>query len=300
MVKKPFVLALILTSTLTSLSQPYVDILNTSYQQLYSQYKSNSSVKNSTGNYYLNLTLPIKLDSQNTFILRGYAENLRTAATINDVYYQYNLSSAILPLGLQHETKNKKWKYLGLIMPKISGHLREYISTKDFQLGGYALVTYKKSDKLSFKLGLFYNREFFGNFFIPLLGVDWRINNRLQLYGVLPTNYRFECAIIKQKLYTGFAFQSYTRSYHIDLKNKTSSSDMYVKNIEIKAKIFIEYYLAKRFVAFFDFGRTINYSPKMYYSGTKNEVGYFNLYSPIQDAFFLNAGIAYRVRFDFK
>ena len=298
MTKKLFAIFFAFIS-IKSFSQPFVDIVNTSYQQLYTSYKGNPSIKNSTGNYFLNFTLPIKLDSQNTFIIRGYGENLRTAATVNGTNYQYNLSSAMLPLGLQHETKNKKWKFMGLVMPKFSGHLKEEITAKDFQLGGYALVTYKKSDKLSFKLGLFYNREFFGNFFMPLLGIDWRINDRLQMYGILPTNYRFECAIIKKKLYIGLAFQSYTRSYHVDLKNGTDSSNTYVKNVEIKAKIFLEYYLLKRFVIFADFGRTIGYSPKMYYSDTKTEVSYFNLYSRIQDAFFFNTGVAYRIRFDY-
>jgi hypothetical protein len=281
-------------------SQPFVDIINTSYQSLSTVYKDSSKTRNTTNNYFLNLTVPIKIDSQNTLIVRFYGENLYSAAKISDASFSFNLSSALLPIGLQHETKSKKWKYMGLVMPKLSGHLREETTGKDFQLGGYGLVTYKRSDKLSFKLGLFYNKEFFGNFFMPLAGVDWRINERLQLYGVLPTNYRLEYAIARQKLYTGFAFQSYTRSYHIDLKNGLKdSSNVYVKNVEIKAKLFIDYYVTKRFVLFVDFGRTINYSPKLYWSGTRDEVKGFTLYSPIKDAFFFNAGLAYRIRFDF-
>lgn len=280
-------------------SQPFVDIINTSFQSLNTTYKDSSQIKNTTNNYFLNITLPVKIDSQNTMIVRFYGENLYSTATINKELLSFNISSALLPIGLQHETKNKKWRYIGLVMPKLSGHLREETTVNDFQLGAYALVTYSKSPDLKLKLGFFYNREFFGNFFWPLFGIDWRVNDRFQMYGVLPTNYRFEYALIKQKVYAGLAMKSYTRSYHIDLNNGTDSSSTYVRNAEVQVKAFVDFYLAKRFVFFGEFGRTINYSPKLYWSGTRDLVPGFNLYSPIKDNFFFNVGFAYRIRFDF-
>jgi len=298
---KHFIPVLFSLFVATGFSQPFVDILNTSFQSLNTTYKDSSKLKNTTDNYFLNITLPIKIDSLNTVIVRFYGENLYSQTKIDTSYLSYNLTSALLPIGLQHETKNKKWKYLGLLMPKLSGHLREETTNKDFQMGGYGLVTYNKSDKLKIKLGLFYNREFFGNFFVPLFGVDWRVSDRFQMYGVLPSNYRLEYALIKQKLYAGLGMKWYTRSYHIDLHNgKTDSTNVYIKNQELQAKAFVEYYIAKRFVLFGEFGRTFNYSPKMYWSGSKNQVADFNLYSPIQDNFFFNMGLAYRIRFDFN
>jgi len=281
-------------------SQPFVDILNTSLQSLNTTYKDSANLKNRTNNYFLNITLPIKIDSQNTVIVRFYGENLYSQTQVDTSYLSYNLTSALLPIGLQHETKSKKWKYVALIMPKISGHLREERTSQDFQLGGYGLATYTKSDKFKIKFGLFYNREFFGNFFVPLLGVDWRVTDRFQMYGVMPTSYRAEYAIVKQKLYAGLAFKSYTRSYHINLHNgKTDSTNVYVRNNELQLKAFVDFYIAKRFVLFGEFGRTLNYSPKMYWSGSKDLVTGFNLYSPINDNFFFNVGLAYRIRFDF-
>ena len=292
--------ASLLTVSFKGISQPFVDILNTSFQSLNTTYKDSSKISNSTSNYYLNLTIPIKIDTQNTVIVRFYGENLNTQATINSQALSFNVSSALLPIGLQHETKSKKWRYLGLVTPKLSGHLREETTNKDFQLGGYGLATYTKSDKFKIKFGLFYNREFFGNFFVPLFGIDWRVSDRFQMYGVLPTNYRLEYAVVKQKLYAGLAFKSYTRSYHIDLHNGTDSSNVYVRNNEIQAKAFVDYYISKSFVLFGEFGRMINYSPKLYWSGGKDLVTNFNLYSPIKDNFFFNVGLAYRIRFDFN
>ncbi|HEX7413126.1 MAG TPA: DUF6268 family outer membrane beta-barrel protein [Bacteroidia bacterium] len=276
-------------------SQPFVDIVNTSYQSLNTTYKDSLKSKNTTTNYFLNITLPIRVDSQNTIIIRLYGEQLQSSIK-NDSYNQTNnLYSTLMPIGLQHEWKNKKWKVLVLAMPKLSSDFKNKTSSYDMQLGGYGLVTYTKSDKLKFKLGLFYNREFFGNFFVPLAGVDWRVNDRFQMYGVLPTSYRFEYAIVKQILYGGLAFKSYTRSYRLSNINHD-----YVRNGELQAKAFIDVYIKKKFVLFAEFGRTISYSPLAYLYGTKTETSNFPIYTKIQDAFFFNVGLAFRIRTDFK
>jgi hypothetical protein len=289
----------LLVLSLKGVSQPYVDLINISAQSLQSHYKDAQKTRNVTNNYFFNLTAPIRVDSQNTIIIRFYAEDLQTH--ILDVNIPVkdrvnSLCSMLLPVGLQHETKGKKWVFLGLVMPKLSSDFKDKISSYDMQLGGYGLVTYKHSNKLKIKLGLYYNREFFGNFFIPLAGIDWRVSDRFQMYGVLPTFYRFEFAAIKKKLYTGFEFRSYTRSYRLD----AAENHKYVKNKEIKAKVFVDFYLTKSFVLFAEFGRTIGYSPQEYLYNTTILATTNPIYTSIQDGFLFNAGLAYRIRFDFK
>jgi len=141
-----FVLPFLLLS-LKGISQPYVDIVNTSAQSLKSHYKDALNSKNTTTNYFLNLTIPLVLDSQNTFIIRFYGENLRSTIH-NDFYTQTNnLYSALLPIGLQHETKNKKWKFMGLVMPKLSSDFKSSVSSYDLQMGVYGLATYSINKK---------------------------------------------------------------------------------------------------------------------------------------------------------
>lgn len=289
-----FVWALLLFS-LKGFSQPYVDIINTSAQSLQSNYKDALNSKNTTTNYFLNLTIPLVLDSQNTFIIRFYGENLQSTITNSLFTETNNLYSALLPIGLQHETKNKKWKFMGLVMPKLSSDFKAQVNLFDLQIGGYALATYVLNKKLKIKAGLFYNREFFGNFFVPLFSIDWDATDRLKLYGILPTTYRIEYAIAKQKVYAGLAFKSYTRSYRLNDANYN-----YVKNQEIQAKVFLDFYIKKKFVLFAEFGRTIGYSPLAYLYQTKTQTEYIPVYTKIQDAFFFNVGLALRIRTDFK
>src|SRR6187551_1644390 len=86
--------ALVLTK---GFSQPFVDILNTSFQSLGTTYKDSSNIKNRTSNYYLNITIPVKIDSQNTVIARFYGENLYSTTKVDTSVLSFNLSSALLP-----------------------------------------------------------------------------------------------------------------------------------------------------------------------------------------------------------
>lgn len=299
-VRKIVVAAAALLSFQCTYAQPFVDILNTSYQSLTTTYQDSLKSPNRSDNYYLNLTIPIKLDSQNTIICRFYGEKLVTYYTdyyVNavPVNADYSVMSALLPVGLQRETKNKKWKFLGLAMPKLSSDFADPLSAYDFQLGGYAMATYVRSENFKIKFGLFYNREAFGNFFVPIAAVDWKPTPWFQMYGVLPNNYRFEFAPWRKHIHCGFAFKSYTRSYRLSGKYGHD----YVRNDEVQLKAFVDFYLARKFVVYGEFGRALGYSPLVYRYNTKEFSKSASQYFPINDAFFFNIGLAYRIRFDF-
>ena len=87
-----------------------------------------------------------------------------------------------------------------MVIPKLAGDMKDRNLMTYAQLGGIFLENYIVNNHLKFKLGLYYNREAFGNFFMPLVGMDWKVNKRLSLYGTLPSNYRVEINIINNKL----------------------------------------------------------------------------------------------------
>ncbi|MBS1646744.1 MAG: hypothetical protein JST67_05340 [Bacteroidetes bacterium] len=285
----------ILKWALPALSQPYVDLLNTSAQVVPTTYNDALKSKNLTTNYFVNLMAPIRLDSNNTIIIRFYGENLQSSIS-NSLYSKsYSVYSAILPIGYQYQTKNKKWKLAGLAMPKLSSDFKDKLSGYDFQMGAYALLTFQKSKTLAFKLGGFYNAEYFDKYYFwPLFSVDWKVSNRWQMYGVLPQFYRIEYAAIKKKIYTGLAFKAYTRSYRLS----SAYNHDYVKNYEAHIKLFVDFYLKNNFVLFAEAGHTLFYSPKEYNQNNilANNAGVF---SPINSGFLFNAGLAYRIRFDY-
>ena len=272
-------------------AQPFVDIVNVNSQLFSSTYKDSTSAKNSTNDYFFNFFYPKEFKNGNTLLVRLNGEQL-TSSTESNQASKYNLYAMSLPVGYQLISSNKKWKALGMVIPKISSDFKD-VSGNDFQMGGIVLFTYVKNENLKYKMGVYYNHEFFGNFFVPLVGVDWKINDRIMLYGVMPTNYKAEFKINK-KLYCGINFKSYTRSYLLT----QSYNGTFVKNSENQLKLFFDYYAFKKIVFYAEVGRTLGYNVLQYQLSDPKQVSTSNpVYQKFNNNFLFNIGIAYRIRF---
>ena len=294
-------------------TQPYVDLVNLNNQRVQTNYIDSFGGNNFLNNYVLNITLPIKIDSTKTIIIRGFAESLNYSTEIKtnqlipftnqktkeNLGVTTNFFAFILPIGLQYQTPSQKWKWLILAMPKVAGTQGDVYSSYQFQPGVFALATKKINSNLSLKFGLFYNKEFFGNFIVPIVSADWKINNRMQLYGTFPTFYKFEYALKKHVVYTGINYRSYTRSF---LLKGAEHNYMRIDDMSIKA--FVEFYLSKKFVLYAEAGRMINYRLLDYHYNTRNkpenEINNSILFRKNEIPFFINFGLAYRIRFDLE
>lgn len=275
----------------SAFSQPFVDIVNATAQSFSSTYKDSLKSKNKTNNYFLNLFFPKEFKNGNTLLVRLNSEWLNSHYSNSNASYASDLYALSMPVGMQFLTKNKKWKILTMGIAKFSSDFKD-LTNKDFQPGGIFLLTYVKSEKLKFKAGVYYNKEFFGNFFVPLVGVDWKATERLQFYGILPSNYRIEYKL-NSKFYTGINFKSYTRSYRLSDKKKND----FVRNNENQLKLFVDYYFAKNLVAFAECGFTLGYTILLYEEkNTKDEIHYNPVYSSFTDNIFFGGGVAYRIR----
>lgn len=144
------------------------------------------------------------------------------------------------------------------------------------------MAVYKKRENLKYKLGVYYNREFFGTFILPLLGIDWNINDRTNLFGILPGNMTLEYKI-NSSLYGGINFKSITNSFRFDGLTFLKVSDNYLK-------LFLDYYLIKKIVISFEAGRSIL---RKYSIGHENEP---LIRIDLNDGLLLKAGLAYRIR----
>ena len=289
---KRYILSVILLQTaVCSFSQPFTDIINASAQSFSTHYRDSLKSKNYTNNYFLNVLFPKELKNGNVLLIRINAEWLNSYYINSSVSRTSDLYAVSVPMGMQFLSPNKKWKFLTMAITKISSDFSK-IDNNSFQPGGILLATYIKSENLKFKLGLYYSKELFGDFFMPLAGIDWKATERLQFYGVLPSNYRIEYKLISG-LYTGLNFKSYTRSYFLYIKNWNN----YVKNREIQLKIFLDYYFTKKMVAFVEFGRTIDYYILQFkQNNNKDAVTYNPIYTQFYDGFSIAVGAAYRIR----
>lgn len=294
--KKLLTLTLISCFAMVSFAQPFADVLSANYQTFSSTYiDSAAGQKNKTDDYFLNFFLPKVFKNGNTLLIRLAGETINSTI-YPDSSYSSRLSSVSLPLGFKFVSKNKKWETIVIGIPKIASDFQDKTDGYDWQFGAVFLEHFVPNDKLKIKLGLYYNQEAFGNFFMPLVGVDWKINKRMNLYGILPSNYRFEVNIIKDKLYAGLCFKAATRSFRLSQKNNYD----YVRYDEQQVKLFLDYFVYKKILIFVEAGYSTNTNPLQYTYGTK-DLTYVNpVYTTLKNYPVFNFGIAYRVRLDLE
>jgi hypothetical protein len=246
-----------LVVTVTSSAQYFIDIFSFNRQA----YNIPSGAQ--TSDLFINAFIPKVLKNGNTIFVRAHYEKLEMK---NDSF-SAAFSSMTLPIGMQVQLKNPKVKFTGLVIPKIAGADLGSSFSDVFQLGAYSLFTVTQSDKFRYKFGLYYNREFFGNFFVPLVGIDWNVSDRLTIYGTLPNSMKFSYAVAPSRVFTGIAFRSLTRSF------RGEDVNTFVRYNELQLKTFVDFYITKKNVVFVEGGYFLGKTPLLYKNNdTENSV----------------------------
>jgi hypothetical protein len=270
-------------------AQPFADLLAFNSQNFFSNYSDGSKNPLYVQDNFLNLFIPKKFGNDHVFLLRLNAEKLSINRTGSNSSSQ-QLYSLSLPIGFLFTSPNKKWKYTGVLIPKINSDYKDNLS-HDYQLGGIGLVTRVFNENLQVRAGVYYNREFFGNFFLPLVGVDWKINDRFQIYGTMPSNYRIEYKV-SRRWNTGLGFRSFTRSFR--LNNYYGNDFIWVK--ESQVKIYLEGFVFKNLLLTLDVYRSIGYQlPRNDYYEPRLEKPGIPALQPFKDSFGFTIGFAYRI-----
>jgi hypothetical protein len=237
-----------LVVTVTSSAQYFVDIFSFNRQA----YNIPSGAQ--TSDLFVNAFIPKVLESGNTFFVRAHYEKL----DLKNDSLSASYSSVALPVGMQVQLKNPKWKFTGLIIPKIAGADLGAGFSNVFQIGAYSLFTVTESEKFRYKFGLFYVREFFGNFFVPLAGIDWKVTNRFSVYGTLPQVLKASYSIVPSRVNAGLAFRSMTRSF------RGEDNNTLVRYNELQFKTFFDFYLTPKNVVFIEGGYFLGKTPLLY------------------------------------
>jgi len=284
-----FVFALIFVNA--TQAQPFVDVATVTYQTFSSKYKNPTFGKNKTDLYSVNLLLPKPLKSGNTILFRIAAESIHSEIVSNSSYAS-QVSSFSVAFGYQWLSANQLWKTTVLGIPKLASDFKGEIAPNDWQYGGLAMTTYQLNAKVQLKAGFYYNREAFGNFFIPLLGLDWKPSERLNFYGILPSNYTIEYQFLPKNGFAGVAFTAPTRSFHL---SKSQQED-YVRMDEVTAKFFANLEVWNHVVIIGEVGYSVGKSPLQYNRTTDEPSQRSFIYSPLKRNMVFRIGLAYRIR----
>jgi len=275
-------IALILVISSTCIAQPYFDVANIQY--IHSGEKKFSGPDNPSEIRYWNVQVgaPLKLQ-KDLLIFNPSLESYRfmLSPPLNSWITVYGVS---LPITFLKQWKNEKWKTAFVFIPRINSDFKN-INNNDYQFGGAVLAVYKKNENLRYKFGVYYNSEFFGTFILPLLGIEWNINERMNLFGVLPGNMTFEYKLC-HSFYGGINFKSITNSYRYNDSPYLKISDNYLK-------LFVDFYATKHLVLSLEAGHS---ALRKYSIGS----GDAKLVESYRDGTLFKVGLAYRIRLDEK
>ncbi len=227
---------------------------------------------------------PVLRENGNVFLIRGSFERLQFQldALSDEVW------SLSIPMGYQWTSRKRpSLKWTALVIPKwAAGHHRTFDQGDAWQYGLYSLATWTQRPELKFKLGLYVNQEFFGTFVVPLVGMDWKVSDRLQIFGTLPNNMKVMYQIRPNKLQAAFVFKSLTRSFRVD------HPDFYLRFNEVETKALIEF-MVGRSVFQMEGGYVLGQYPRLF--GEENDLLREPYNQGLKPRWVVNLGYAFRI-----
>lgn len=239
MLKRNLVVAILLGYTaLTNVhAQSYFTVANTSFS-----YASKTALPqtNTYQNESAALTIPFSVTETNKLLV-GLTYHRLSLRFENYLSKQQHYYSSGLNLGYNMKHPNNSLLVMVLLRDNA-----DYTSfqTSDFQFGGAFLYSKNQSDKLVLKAGLYANSEQFGLFLAPLLGLDWKLNERWRAYGIMPQFLNIENKV-NTRVRWGLAYQAPTSTYRIS----NPVPELYLQQNQVRAGLYGDFYLTKTIAA---------------------------------------------------
>ena len=238
---KKYVYTLILVTLLqfSAFSQPYTELSALKFQKY-------SADENEANEYSTAVFVPIETKNSNYFLF-GAGHNKLLLKNSSNRPLVSNLEALSIQLGGLINLDND-WSMTTLLVQKISSDFED-LSKKDYQIGALGFLTRQLNEHVKYKLGLFYNQEFWGPQIFPILGFDFILSDKLRFFGLLPRMINLEYQFSKSG-YIGFKFNMKRTSYRLAQKYAHG----YVQEFKIETQAYIDYYLNDRYTFFGAFG----------------------------------------------
>lgn len=185
---------------------------------------------------------------------------------------------------------SRHWELLTAFIPRWNGEPSVQFQ-EGFQAGVALAAIYKPRPGLSYRLGFYYNKEFFGNFFVPVWGIDWKINRRQRIFGMLPGFFTYENRV-SPKFSWGGNFRTFTNSY-ITATQSQLGKNQFIRIDDNQIGAYLDYYLSKHLVINLEGGYSLFRKVRSGFNNKQDMVMLSN-----QNVPYLRAVLNYRLRFD--
>jgi len=191
------------------------------------------------------LTLPLYNKLQNgklDFFLVGVGYSGLFLSGMGSEFGGSKFHSFSIPLTFQ-KSFSPKYAMIVSVIPSLSSDLKD-ISGDDMLYSGAAMLRIRTSDRFSYSIGAAFSKQFFGTLLVPIVGIDWKISDKLSFSGTLPVSEKLKYQLSgKSAMGINIDFGIGGGSYRL---SKKMNSD-YFQVQQFKTSLFYEYMLAKNF-----------------------------------------------------
>lgn len=228
----------ILLITTSSQAQPVFDVLQTQYVESPASaiYKGGDEAECTIGYFQAQANLPWKHNLRHITIFNPIyeARSFRISTPLGTSVQRY-LSGA---LSVSHRMLLRDTTHHLLAALAIRHYGANGITPSENSITPAAALLYgrQQSEKFTWRLGAYYSRECFGNFWLPLLGFDWQASKNFRCWGILPRYAVFDYAITP-RVHSCLFYKGITDSYR-------EKGNDYFTYIEGQVRIGLEYYLS--------------------------------------------------------
>ena len=261
--KKITALLIFISLSFGSEAQDYVDLARFHYATTPDNDFDSILGKSNIVEYGADITLPIQLNDSTAILTGLYLEQIKTRLHPQSDYETFSTINFKIGYNRKH---NEKWSGTYLLLPKISSNFEE-VTSKDFQLGALLLMKYTKKENLKYNMGIYYNNELFGPFFVPLLGFyyhspnkKWEANFTLPIWADI--NYK-----LTDWMNIGSNFTAFVRSYNM------GNYDDYVVKKTNEVFGYLQFNIKKSILIQTKTGYSIGRSYKAYDDNDKVDLG---------------------------
>ena len=247
-------------------AQIYIDLVNTGFSQnIETNYKGFNNKYNQQSSW-LHLNIPIVYNDIGDFLMPSLQYNFSELQ--HDFFEEDKLNYHNIYLGLAwlKNWKNPHWASYVDIGTGVSSDLKA-VEDDHFNVGATLLFYYGKKTELVWNFGLNYSGGAFGNYLVPLLGVDWMINDKTTLSFQTFSHLQFDYKI-NQKFYAGLI--AHATPFSFNMVDYNGVKDSYIHTYSDKFPyspqsigVYADFYLKNEIALFgkvgYEFAKTLHH-----------------------------------------
>ncbi|MFN5224708.1 MAG: hypothetical protein ACK5DJ_11025 [Bacteroidota bacterium] len=226
----------------TANAQPYFDVAGIQYWNSPASLHADSAGEQS---FTASVSLPMNVAPRFKLIFSpAYEQRVESGPGLEK---PWKLEGLALPLNFVFYAADSTRMFSVTAINRFNGY-SQLLVDDGWQLGGAVLASKRFGQKLWLRLGAYYNNEFFGAYFLPLVGCDWRISDSWRLFGLLPSNMRLQHRI-SERINAGVFFR-------IPVSSFRKPSGGYVKQYDNQLFLYADYRLVSKLVLVAEVGHS--------------------------------------------